>query len=240
MEMRIAAYLAVGAMLMATPASAHAQATATGTAPHLTRASLGHRRDDNRRLFAAAQSFAHLTKTAFAAPLATLRRHAAKAERMARAVRDLVPDARRPDFDVRLDNVRIALQARDRADVARAAIQCYRALVDAMRGHPDIPRSLDLMTYAGLRYRADLDSVPTRWQDMSGTSAFARTQWDALAPRVRGTDLRMRIEQSVNGMQIAVNQHNSSLAKLSANLELHLMGDLRMQFTVRHARIAME
>lgn len=211
-------YSAFAALLMAMPFSAPAHADAHMSAR------------DGSRLLAAAEPFAQITASAFTKSFADLKTEVTGAVRTAHAMQNALASNERPYLDVDLVNLRIALHHHARGHLARAAITCYRRLVAAIPAKSRPPRSAALMDYAGYRYDADLHAMPVHWQDMTGASAVARANWDRLAPHVHGADLRFRLEEAVNGMQIAASGHNARLAKRSATLELHLVGQARKQF----------
>lgn len=189
-----------------------------------------------QRLAAAAAPFRALTAIAFAKDVSVLRERVAAAEAAGRAVRKLVPPAQRPALDVQLDNIRIALQRDARTRLARAAVDGYRILIDAMPGGSVMPKAVPLLAYAGLRYRSDLDAPMPHWWDMRHAAQFARAHWDGLAPEVRGADLRFRMEEAVNGMQIGAHEHDAPMARRSAELELHLTSAMKRQFEIRALR----
>lgn len=217
--MRAALPLAFAALLIGLPASAQAH----------------DRVATSQRLAAAAAPFKALAKTAFTKDVSTLRERAAAAEATGWAARRFLPAAKRPDFDVQLDRIRIALRHRAREPLARAAVDGYRILIAAMTGRSAAPKAVPLLDYAGLRYRDDLHASVPRWWDMKRTAHFARTRWDGLAPRIHGADLRFRMEEAVNGMQIGASEHDVPMARRSVDLEMRLAGAMKKQFEIRAA-----
>ncbi len=223
MHMRAALPLAFAALLIGLPAYAQAH-------------DLRDMPVTSQRLGAAAAPFKALTEIAFAKGISTLREDVAAAEAAGRAVRTLLPTAQRPDLDVQLDNIRIALRQHARERLARAALDGYHILIAAMPGRGIVPKAVPLLDYAGLRYRDDLDASVPHWWDMKQAAHLARTRWDGLAPRVNGADLRFRMDEAVNGMQVGAHEHDVTMARRSVGLERHLASDMKRQFQIRALR----
>lgn len=209
--MRIAVLPALGALLVAMAFVAPAQAIAKPAVPMpISKA--------DTALLKAAAPFQALSTAAFDAPFAHLRARIARAEQAGRAIRPRLAAHERPYLDVDLDNLRIALRSHDREGLARAALDCDLRLIEDMKGD-STAKEAALMSYAGNRYRADMRSMPVRWPDMRRMADFAQARWDRFAPRVRGTDLRFRIEEAINGLKIAAHQYDMRLARRSERLE---------------------
>jgi hypothetical protein len=168
-------------------------------------------------LLAAAARFETITRTAPSANQRQLDRAIADARAAAAGVRALLGQAA-----TRLDGALAAMsQARDlgdRAGVALAAAEAYRALVSA----GPLPSPARLMDYAGLRYLAGLKASPARWADMREAAQFAKTQWAGLDDQVADPTLAARLDLTLTQMIVAARDRDAGMAAMAAEAELDL------------------
>jgi hypothetical protein len=178
---------------------------------------------------AAAEPFEALTETAFSAKPAELAAAVSAADTAAAAVMgDLPPDAAR-QLAAQVQKVKAAQAAGNRAEIALASVEAYRTLVTAAPP-AKVPNAVNLLDYAGFRYQADLRAQPVRWSDAAAAAAFARAQWEPLAPKVKDAALNARFTQAVNALELAAAQMDLKRAEKAAETELALVDELETYF----------
>jgi hypothetical protein len=155
-------------------------------------------------LTAAAPAFRMLSQAAFVTPDSALDASTARAVARVASVRATFPPAATAELEDQLRRLDAARRARNRAGVALASAEVYRILVEV--GGPNatkIPPEVRLLDYARLRYQADLQAGPTRWDDARNAAAFARSRWTEIAPRVASGALVLQVDQAIDNMDIA-------------------------------------
>jgi hypothetical protein len=210
------------------PANAPASAPAPAVAPAAPVAAVAPE-------LAAAEPFEALTETAFSASGPDLAAAAAKAEAAATAVRGHLPVDAARQLDARLAEIRAALQANNRADLAIASVEAYRTLVSAAP-RARVPVEVSLLDYAGFRYQADAAAQPVRWADMAEAAAFARDTWKILSPQIGDTALRARFDRAVAALGAAVQKRDRTEAVGAATTELALVDELEAYFNTAAPR----
>ena len=170
-----------------------------------------------------------LAGAAFTARLPLLDRAIARAVAIAQHVKPgLPPDAQR-ELKTQLDAIAAARRLENRAEIAWASVEIYRLFVS--HAPPSVvPREVNLLRYAGLRYEADLKARPVRWDDMVEAAAFGHRTWAAVQGRVSDTALRERVSKALADMADAARRRDAALAanadrralELASLLEAHL------------------
>lgn len=184
----------------------------------------------DKTLLAAAEPFENLTEMAFAASWTRIDHTISEARRAAAGARGSLPAVAVGSMDAHLAAMTAARQKKDRADLALSSIEVYRVLVSSVSAGTRIPNQVSLLDYAGFRYDADLKSSPIRWDDMNQVVAFAHQQWAVVAPRIKDAALARRFTKSVDGMDRAAQQKNTSLAASSVRSESDLVDELENYF----------
>ena len=182
------------------------------------------------KLLAAAEPFETLTEESFSAKPAQLDRRIGEAETAAGQVHGLLPADGQAALDRELAAIRTARKANDRAGIALASVEGYRALVSAAPPGK-VPTEVNLLDYSGFRYDADLKAKPVRWADMQEATAFARQQWDAIAGRVQDARLAKRVAAALAAMQGAIDKKSASGARHAATALLDLVDELETYFS---------
>jgi hypothetical protein len=187
-------------------------------------------RNANSRLLAAAEPFEILTEQAFSATLSKLRSLVKKAEMAAKDARAaLAADGQRA-LDQQLSAIVDAEGAKNRSELALAAVEGYRILVSSA-GDTRVPVAVSLLDYAGFRYNADLKSNPVRWVDMQAAVEFAQEQWNAISGQVSQPSLQKSFTSALAQMGEAVAQKSAGAAATSVKNEQELVDKLEAYFT---------
>jgi hypothetical protein len=181
-------------------------------------------------LLAAAEPFKTLAGAAFTARLPLLDRSIARAVTVAEHVKPALPPEAQRELKTHLDAMGAARRHENRAGVAWAAVEIYRLLVS--HASPDVvPREVNLLRYAGLRYDADFKARPIGWDDMVEAAAFGHRTWAAVAGRVADVALRDRISRTLADMADAARRRDATLAADADRRELELVSLLETHFT---------
>jgi hypothetical protein len=181
-------------------------------------------------LLAAAEPFKTLARSAFTARLPLLDQSIARAVTVAEHVKPTLPPEAQRELKTHLDAIGAARRGENRAGVARAAVEIYRLLVS--HASPDVvPREVNLLRYAGLRYDADLRARPISWGDMVEAAAFGHRTWAAVEGRVADVALRDRVARSLTDMADAARRRDAALAADADRRELELVSLLEAHFT---------
>ena len=180
-------------------------------------------------VLAAAEPFQALARAAFTARRPLLDRDIARAIAIAQHVKPALPPDAQRELSTQLDAIAAAQRIENRAGIAWAAVEIYRLFVS--HAAPTIvPREVNLLRYASLRYEADLKARPVNWDDMVGAADFGQRTWAAIQGRVSDAALRQRISQALVDLADAARRRDPALAvdadrralELTSLLEAHL------------------
>lgn len=131
----------------------------------------------NQSLRAAAEPFEAMTEQAFTADWDRVDTMISQADATVRTVRPELRGEAAATVERQMSALRSARTAQDRTGVAMAAVESYRALVeaqDAASANP--PVAVSLLDYAGFRYDALAQARSPDWQEMLRLTQFARQQ----------------------------------------------------------------
>ncbi len=219
-----------------TPSAPPAPAAPASTAPAATPALPVVADAEIQRIapMVAPEYFETLTEAAFTDTPAQL--DAAIASARAASSRDgkRLPAPAQAELVHRLEQIRQARAADNRADLAIASIEGYRLFVSAGINVGSAPVEVALLDYSGFRYGADLAATPTRWDDARAASAFAETRWAAIQSRVTDAALKSRFAVTLAGMKAAADAEDAGLAAQFNRAELDQVDELET-FFARHA-----
>jgi hypothetical protein len=181
-------------------------------------------------LRAAAEPFEVLTEQAFAAPWGEVDRLIADARAAAANARPVLPAAGVSELDAGLAAIAAARQAQERPDLALAAVEIYRLLVQSQDpATATVPIPVSLLDYAGFRYDALAQAPNVDWGAMEQVTRFAQGQWRAVQPSIGSQALRGITAQSINAMAEAARRHDIPFARGAAATELALVDLLEEQ-----------
>lgn len=203
-------------------------AATTGVDP--SRNHSGGAEQANQSLRAAAEPFEAVTEQAFNARWDRLDNLIAEADAAVRNARPHLSGAAAAKVDRQLAAIRAARAAQDRTGIALAAIESYRAMVEAQE--PDMaspPVAVSLLDYAGFRYDALAQARSPDWPEMLRLTEFARQQWQQLAPKVQSRALPGVMESALGAMTSAAERKDVASARQSAAVELALVDLLEEQ-----------
>jgi hypothetical protein len=181
-------------------------------------------------LLAVAHSFKMLNEAAFAAPLPTLDAAAARALAMMENVRATLPPGVARDLASELRALDAARRAGDRPGISLASAEIYRMLVVLAGPHTKIPPEVRLLDYARMRYKADLQVRPPRWDDGRDDAIYARARWNDLRPRITEGSLRLKVDMGLDELDSAVRDRDLVRADQAANDFLDLIDQLEAYF----------
>lgn len=162
-------------------------------------------------LLAAAEPFQDLARSAFTLKLPLLDHEIAQAVAVAQHVKPGLPPDAQQELKSQLDAIAAARLAEDRAGVASASVEIYRLFV-THAPPAAVPREVNLLRYAGLRYEVDLKTRPVSWQDMVASADFARRTWAAFQARISDTGLRARVSTALADMAAAAKRRDAGFA----------------------------
>lgn len=182
----------------------------------------------NQALRSAAEPFEGLTEQAFTADWAAIDKLMADARN---AVARAAPSGEMAmRAERRLAAIQTARTAQDRVQLALAAVEGYRELIeaqDAATASP--PIAVSLLDYAGFRFDALAQAPTVDWKEMARSVTFARNQWQSLAPNVASKAMPGVVEQALAGMAKAVERKDVAFARSAAATELALVDLLEEQ-----------
>lgn len=179
---------------------------------------------------AAAEPFEKLTETAFTATPAVLDTTIAEVRSAAQEVRGALTGNAVTRLDEQLAAIDAARKSDNRADLAIAAVEGYRALVSSAASDGKVPVEVKLLDYAGFRYDADLKATPPRWSDMTEAAAFGRGQWASVSSKVTDAALRANMDKALTEMADGATSRNAAVSSAAAQRELALVDDLEKFF----------
>jgi hypothetical protein len=182
------------------------------------------------KLLAAAEPFEGLTETAFDVAPARLDTSISACDKALRGVQTILPRNVLAKLEDLMLTVQTARAANQRADIALASIEAYRALISAVPGTPSVPINVGLLDYAGFRYNADAQANPPRWDDMALSVVFARERWASIAPLGPVASLTTKYEAALTSMDRAIGKQDVAQAKSAARVELDLVDALESAF----------
>lgn len=182
----------------------------------------------NRALRLAAEPFEGLTEQAFTADWAAIDSLIADARN---AVAKAAPSGGLAmQAKQRLAAIQTARTAQDRVQLALAAVEGYRELIEAQDlATASPPIAVSLLDYAGFRYDALAQAPTVNWEEMARSVAFARDQWQSLAPNISSKAMPGVVEQALAGMAKAVERKELAFARSAAATELALVDLLEEQ-----------
>lgn len=182
----------------------------------------------NQPLRLAAEPFEGLTEQAFTADWAAIDRLVADARNaVARAASGGGMAVRAKQ---RLAAIQAARTAQDRVQLALAAVEGYRELIEAQdSATASPPIAVSLLDYAGFRYDALAQAPTVDWEEMARSVTFARGQWRSVAPNVSSKAMPGVVEQALAGMAKAVDRKDVAFARSAAATELALVDLLEEQ-----------
>jgi hypothetical protein len=180
-------------------------------------------------LLAAAEPFQALARAAFTARRPLLDRDIARAVAIAHHVKPALPPDAQRELSTQLDAISGARRIENRVGIAWASVEIYRLFMS--HAPPNmVPREVNLLRYAGLRYEADLKARPISWDDMVEAAAFGHRTWAGVQGRVSDAALRERMSKALADMAVAARRRDPALAvdaerrarELASLLEAHL------------------
>lgn len=187
----------------------------------------------DQALLAAAEPFEALTEEARSADGERL----AKLMADTKAAFDTVAAKLAPGERAKLANILTTIaNARrndDRAGIALAAVEGYRALIDNTSGNGAIPKAVSLLDYAGFRYQADIAASPLRWDDAGLALRFATREWNSLEPTVKDAALREKVSKALSTMRQALDAKDAATARRAVAHELDLVDLLENHFSAK-------
>lgn len=179
---------------------------------------------------AAGEPFEALTEQAFSADGVKLFSLYDEAQVAADGIRDKLPPETAKALDARLAETKVAIVARQPADIALSAVEGYKLIASAFPADAKVPIAVSLLDYAGFRIQADLQSEPVRWADAAQAATYAQEQWSLAKDKVADTALRDKFEASVKSLQKATTIKDKAMATRAAKLELDLVDSLETYF----------
>ena len=183
-------------------------------------------------LLAAAEPFRALARAAFTARRPLLNRDVARAVAIAQHVKPALPPDAQRELRTQLDAIAGAQRIENRAGIAWASIEIYRLFVS--HAPPTlVPREINLLRYASLRYEADIKARPVRWDDMVEAADFGRRTWAAIQDRVSDATLRERMSKVLADLADAARRRDAALAVEANGRALELAGLLEAHLAAR-------
>lgn len=190
----------------------------------------------NQELRTAAEPFEGVTEQASTASWDRLDTLISEAEAAVRTVRPNLRGDSAATLDQQLSALRSSRAAQDRLKIATAAVESYRALVEAQEpglAKPPIPVSL--LDYAGFRYDALAQARSPDWPEMLRMTQFARQQWQQVAPKVQSRATPGLVDAALAAMSSAAERKDVSAARNAAAVELALVDLLEEQVASQSA-----
>jgi len=188
----------------------------------------------NEALRSAAEPFEAVTEQAPTASWDRLDSLIGKAVAAVRSVRPGLGGTSAATIDRQLAALRTSRSAQDRIGIAMAAVESYRALVEARDpGSADPPIPVSLLDYAGFRYDALARSSSPDWREMLRLTEFARQQWLQVAPKLQSRALPGVVDSALDAMASAAERQDSVAANKSAAVELALVDLIEEAIAVR-------
>lgn len=184
----------------------------------------------NQSLRTAAELFETVTEQAFTARWDGLDTMISQADAAVRTIRPELRGEAAATVERQMSALRSARSSQDRVAVAMAAVESYRALVeaqDAASANP--PVAVSLLDYAGFRYDALAQARSPDWPEMLRLTQFARQQWHEVAPKVQSRALPGVVDSALAAMTSAAERKDVASARRSAAVELALVDLLEEQ-----------
>lgn len=190
----------------------------------------------NEALRSAAEPFEAVTEQAPTASWDRLDSLIGKAVAAVRSVRPGLGGTSAATIDRQLAALRTSRSAQDRIGIAMAAVESYRALVEAQDpGSADPPIPVSLLDYAGFRYDALARSSSPDWREMLRLTEFARQQWLQVAPKLQSRALPGVVDSALDAMASAAERQDSVAANKSSAVELALVDLIEEAIAARPA-----
>lgn len=182
----------------------------------------------NQALRSAAEPFEALTEQAFTADWASIDKLVGDARN---AIARSAPSGEMVSRGKqRLAAIQTARAAQDRVQLALAAVEGYRELIEAQDpATASPPIAVSLLDYAGFRYDALAQAPTVDWEEMARSVTFARVQWQSIAPNVSSKAMPGVVDQALTGMATAVERKDAAFARSAAATELALVDLLEEQ-----------
>lgn len=196
-------------------------------------ASAGEPVADGSAFLAAAEPFENLTETAPGAPPQKLAASIAATRKTGHTIAPSMPAPQRRKLEASLSGIAEGNATGDRAEIALAAVEGYRALVESAGESGKIPQAVSLLDYAGFRFQANLAADPVRWDDAAKALSFARSEWAGVAPRVHDAALSDKFSGALDKMERASSTQDRVASRRAAITELDLVDELENYFTGR-------
>lgn len=172
----------------------------------------------------AAEPFEVLTEQAFTAPPNQLDTLIGDARTALQAATPSLPGEGRTGAERQMNAIAAARRSVDRVGIALSAVEAYRTLVEAQDpALANPPIAVSLLDYAGFRYDALAQAPNPDWNEMRRMIAFAREQWQQIAPRINSQALQGVLVASLDGMSNAADRRDVASARAAAAVELALV-----------------
>ncbi|WP_338467977.1 hypothetical protein RXV95_05320 [Novosphingobium sp. ZN18A2] len=198
-----------------------ANATQSSGAPAPAEAAARH-----AAFLAAAMPFKALAEQAQTANDATLKALIGAARKAADGVSTKLDASKDVILRQQLKAIDAARASGERTDLALGAAECFRILASEAPDNGRVPVAVNLLDYAGFRYRAALSASPARWSNAEGAIRFAQRQWAGLSGQVADPDLRNAVIASLDDMHNASTSHDAAAGRKAANRALDLIDRL--------------
>ena len=189
----------------------------------------------NAERLAAAEIFETLTETAFKQTKPSIMANISKAKSAAWSVRTSMSGQTLSDLDHSLSALTSAAAADDRASLAIASVEAFRALVSSVEGEQIVPVGVSLLDYAGFRFDADLHAPTPRWIDAEQAAIYAAARWSSLALQISDLALRRKVDNAIKSLASTAASKQIKAGRVAAKVELDLVDDLEIYFN-KHAR----
>ena len=148
----------------------------------------------------------------------------AAADQEADDVKKILPPEAAQQFDTLLQSIHQAAAAKDGRAVAQNAVVVFRLLVDHLKADAlKIPVEVSLLDWAGYELQVRAAAEKPDWDAMSKVAAEADGWWKAIAKRVADKNLRATVTTTMHGLQQATKEHNLSMVKFAAQIDLDLV-----------------
>lgn len=184
----------------------------------------------NQSLRTAAEPFEAVTEQAFTAEWDRLDGLISEADAAVGTVRPRLSGEAAATIERQLSALHSARSAQDRNGIAMAAVESYRALVQAQDpGTAEPPVPVSLLDYAGFRYDALAQARSPDWPEMLRLTEFARQQWQQVASKVQSRALPGVMDSTLAAMKSAAERKDVEFARKSAAVELALVDLLEEQ-----------
>lgn len=147
------------------------------------------------------------------------------------ALGDALPPATRTTVSARLSDMDKAVAAGDATALSLAAVEAYRALVEATdRRSRAVPLQVALLDYTGFKLGILARAAAVDWQAALTTADEAAALWAALAPQVHDHALSDLVDSIDGGIRDAAARRDAAALRFAAQLELDVVDLLERDF----------